>query len=140
MQKSNNPYKCTIVIHHCRVSQNGLIFRSDTSVYFLIGSSVQTCTFKIPRNFWKDKIHVFRPTRSSGFSCYRVMVISQGDLLRITRSLVSHSSQLKVPFCSFIGVPLVFPLIIVCCIRIIRLLSLACSFFSSGLKNERWAP
>ena len=34
-------------------SQNGLRVRSDTLVSFVVGSSVQTCTFKSLRNFWR---------------------------------------------------------------------------------------
>ena len=88
----------------------------------------------------KGKIHVFRPMRGICFSCYHVMVNSRVVMLRRTRSLFSHLRQLKVPFCSFVGAPLVFPFLIVCFIPSIRLLSLACFFVSSGINIEHWAP
>ena len=121
-------------------SQHGLRVRSDTLVSFMIGPLVRTCTFESMRKFRKGKIHLFRPTRSSRFLRYRVMVNSQGVMLIRTRSLVSHARRLKVPFCSFIGAPFVCPLLVFCCMFIISLLSLACFFVSLGLKNERWAP
>ena len=55
--------------------------------------------FRNPENFQKGKIYVFRPTRGSGFSRYRVMVKYMGVMLRITRSLVPHVRQLIFPFC-----------------------------------------
>ena len=55
--------------------------------------------FRNAENFWKGKIYVFRPTRSSGFSSYRVTVKSPGVLLIRTRSLVPHLRQLRFLFC-----------------------------------------
>ena len=104
------------------MSHHGLRVWSDTLVSFMIGTLVQICTFEILRNFWKGKIYVFRPTHGSELSRYRVMVNSQGVMLRRTRSLVSYTRQLKVPLCSFIGAPIFCPLLFVCCIRILRLL------------------
>ena len=119
-----------IEFHH------GLRVRSDTLVPFMISSLVQKFTFESLRKFRKGKIHVFRPTCGSGFSCYRVMVNSKYFLLRRTRSLVSHARQLKVLFCQFNGAPLLCPFLVVCCIHIIYILPLACCFISSSLKND----
>ena len=119
-----------IEFHH------GLRVRSDTLVPFMISSLVQKFTFESLRKFRKGKIHVFRPTCGSGFSCYRVMVNSKYFLLRRTRSLVSHARQLKVLFCQFNGAPLLCHFLVVCCIHIIYILPLACCFISSSLKND----
>ena len=81
--------------------------------------------FQNPENFQKGGIHACRLTRGSGFSCYRVIVKSPSVLLRRTRSLVSPVRQLRVSFCSLIGVPRVCPLLVFCCICIICLFSLA---------------
>ena len=55
--------------------------------------------FRKLENFWNGGIYMFRPMRNSGFSRYRVTVIYPGVLFKITRSLVSHAIQLRVPFC-----------------------------------------
>ena len=59
--------------------------------------------------FRKGEIYMFSPTRGSGLLHYRVMINSQRVMLRIIRYLVSHVRQLKAPFYSFIGDPLVYP-------------------------------
>ena len=80
--------------------------------------------------FRKGEIYMLRPTRGSRFSRYWVIVKSPGVLLRKTRSLVPHVRQLRVLFYSLIGAPHVFPLLVFCCICIIRILSLSCCFVS----------
>ena len=79
------------------------------------------------------------PTRGSRFSRYRVIVKSPVVLLRRTRSLVPHARQLIVPILFINWCPRVCTLLVVCCIHIIRLLSLAWCFVSSGLKNMGWS-
>ena len=96
--------------------------------------------FQEPEDFMKGKLYVFRPTRSSGFSHYRVMVKYPVVMLRRTMYLVPHKRQPRVPFCSLIGAYRVCPSLVVCCINIVHLLSLTCCFVSSGLKNAGWTP
>ena len=55
--------------------------------------------------------------------------------LRRSRSLLSQERQLKVPLVDWIGSPCFCPSLIFCCICNIRLLSLACCFVLSYLKN-----
>ena len=87
--------------HHTKKHQLVPEWDKGSIIYFVIfndralGSNLH---FLKPEKIWKGKIHVFRPTHGSGLSRYRVMISSKGVLLRQTRSLVSHTRQLKVPF------------------------------------------
>ena len=81
--------------------------------------------FRNPEKNCKGKINMFRPMRSSGLSRYQVMINYRGVVLRRTSSLVSQVRQMHVPFCSFSGSLLVCHLLVVCCICIIHIFSLA---------------
>ena len=72
-------------------------FWSDNSVYFMIGVTGSRLHFRNPEKFWRGKIYVFRPTCSSGFSRYGLMVKSTGFLLRRTRYLVPNARQMRLP-------------------------------------------